>query len=1670
MREVTYNFQQFSPDINRILNAETPSDSQQIAIALSVNISDKSVPLFASMVAAVQLYVNDQGSCDPAADMTQAGWQDLLMKTLELRKLLEQARQFYLQVGNGIDVANSQVGLVVTLNSILERVDNLVQGNKALDIPAPPTQSALTSLLSVKLQWEELQGSFSPAMTNRDGVTNVEVANINSDSVGFKSAVQQIVWQYETSAIGELTAASDATTEAATGASIHTIIVAEGQKANVVEVAVLANLVAYAERPDENSILMNTTRAMPADAREEVRSAGTSSLAEIPQFVDQVIAGYEEVKGYYNQAGIPCSNRTYNLPEWEGLVFAVGRLRALTQEASADFILSTQGVNVERSIASMIRFTAAFRSLAYGDDQLPSPPTQQAVNKILNTVKPAYDHVFNAAAASNVQNFLIQADAVASKCAEIKSMYFNEAQSSLSEFPVQRLEAALDQMYRVNRVVKLALMNIYQLTTTSNTLSQSISEFERVHKDMKEGGGGLPEIVSQREDLLAQWDAVDSAWQRLRSLLLTQSAGDVQNLLDAKMATLQDLVEIDVLAELFSVPDPGVLETFPWMFVAYGLMGPTRSSRAVGARPRGLSIAESGKVPEPLHVGPRLEPNHGRGDFKAEGHDGSPTWRRRRTAPAGLSFGLRDPQTSPRERRDGPETGGVRSFVPAARPGYVASPMVHSQTAQLSSLGVGGSFLIMAAVGGLQVLKKWRLHFVQPKGVFKGNVIASLTARLKRLQTELNCEQLVLGGEATGAEASELPVTVYPALHIFVRGRVPTEELHGRLKEVLEASLKAPLAPKSKPKPNSNLKPLKPQAAPSRAGQVPRYATPAAKPDVVPTQPPGKDPRLQAKPQAKSQPIFIDEDDWPYQLYTVMQHKDHTRYRVTTQKGESLKWSGEQTGELETTPSPSDFPLQINEETWQEPPEAPVPASSAASSPPPPPKEKPLSPCILVRGFAPSWTEAQMKSAFALYGGAARIQLSEDETSGRREARVQLKKAQNMQRAVEQLNGQEVGDGDEMEVCCLQCELQGLTKTLFADELDLQIDLKHDPTGVEVFIKNLTSEISQEEARGWLEDLNFSSLQDVKHLEESKGGAGYVRFADHKEAAKCIDVAEEMDFVASWSQSERLLAAEQSVYGFDLLTTMDTKLEEIRKDTKVKSLRMCSERHGPSEAKQLHWLAECGEEEMAESLGDGIGGARRGGFCPSRLIWWKYGEVVRACMKRKMRKESIRRAELAHLPEERPEGWAWAEGGGPGGISAKADAERCFKEAQNLEQQKDCRQAIDTILEGCKILKKVKETDKTRKNFNAEKEKGYDLLRRGDEIEGSDPAGSRKPAVARAAAQKSEVADAALSRRGASLLALSLPSAAQAEGSSSVQAAQVGLQRVVVDVGNNEGMEKELKFWTKACQMKVLSDGAGADGARSVTVGYGPETLRLKKRKGVHCGDPGVKDDGSFAIEIKVDPSVLTRKRPSLLNYSVMQPTVNALNFTQITQPDQIFDMYARVEDSGGTSLLGDARYLDCESPRGVQVRMVPREGPPSVEIVSLNIEETKYEVDEELKIPYSILLKSQSGGPKLLLCPVPDYRIKQRDRDEFVSLLMLTPNAQEVATSAEKAIEQKKKDEEEREQLLLAGKSPDDAPKKGTRADPSVEMVGSDVRINDGVGNILIVSDRSSFRSALPA
>lgn len=622
MREVTYNMQVFSPLLNQILNAHTASESQNIANSLAKQISDMSVPLFSSMVHAVQLYVNDADECDPAASMGSTDWQDLLLRTDELLLLEEQANQYYLQIGNAVRVATSQVGLVVTLNTILDAIDNLVQGNKGLNILAPPSQAALDGLLAAKSQWDELQLAYEPAVSNINAVTAVEVTKIDRLGTAFQSRLLEIVNMYETVAFEVRTTTSPSPLSdpvVVREVPIHTIQVAHQQKANAAKIASVANLVAYSNGSSDDFggvDLVNQTRdnfiathysllegkpatgLFPAIAEEHSVCAirqmqdiytdfvavdryaqeGKTNplmLGPLADAVEKVITKYTAVIDYYKQGSIACSNRSYVLAEWELLIEAVGSLRSLTQEACADYILATQGTEPifqERSDRSMAALLAAFRALAYGTDTLPAPPSQSIFDQVINKVKPAFDLFIVAVTEANTMNVVLQGDNVAVQGTEVKRLYFDQALSTLASFPVGRLEAGQDQQFRVNQMVKLSFMFIYDITATTNTLQNSIAEFDAVHLMLKDGGPDIPAIVDQRDDLLTQWSRVDGKWKELKQLLLTRSVADVPN--------LQEMI---VLQGLFAIPDQPVAETFPWMFVAYGAMGLFLLSCACGA-------------------------------------------------------------------------------------------------------------------------------------------------------------------------------------------------------------------------------------------------------------------------------------------------------------------------------------------------------------------------------------------------------------------------------------------------------------------------------------------------------------------------------------------------------------------------------------------------------------------------------------------------------------------------------------------------------------------------------------------------------------------------------------------------------------------------------------------------------------------------------------------------------------------------------------------------------------------------------------------------------------------------------------------------------------------------------------------------------------------------------
>lgn len=301
------------------------------------------------------------------------------------------------------------------------------------------------------------------------------------------------------------------------------------------------------------------------------------------------------------------------------------------------------------------------------------------------------------------------------------------------------------------------------------------------------------------------------------------------------------------------------------------------------------------------------------------------------------------------------------------------------------------------------------------------------------------------------------------------------------------------------------------------------------------------------------------------------------------------------------------------------------------------------------------------------------------------------------------------------------------------------------------------------------------------------------------------------------------------------------------------------------------------------------------------------------------------------------------------------------------------------------------------------------------------------------------------------------------------------LQRVMVNVANDEALKNELKFWTEAAQMKVLKDFVDSDGNRTAIVGFGV----------------GPSTGGDYiGVQVKVDPGLSKRPLPKLLNYNVMQPTVAALNFVQIGANGKVIEIFNRVQSSGGSSLFGDATYIDVESPRGVSVRLVPRTGAPSMELLSFNIEVPAFEPtvkfyqravgltleqypdDEPPVQKLSACLGSTLGGPKVLLSPVPDGRLKEKNLDEFEGVVMVSPSAKRVAEAAKAAVVLAKQEEEEKkakesgtpkkrlsyEEEREIRRTLNGAP--GTEAKPSVAVDGATTVIDDGVGNFIFVTD----------
>ncbi|CAE7779393.1 unnamed protein product [Symbiodinium sp. CCMP2592] len=248
MREVSYNFGLFRPLIQEILNAQSVAESLQIALNLAPEIAERSGPLFGAMVAAVSLYVNDPGECDPLASMTEASWSILLLNMGNAITLAQFAVAYFMQIANGVYVQGSTVGLIVELATVSTTMNNLIQGNKAENIEAPPTQELVDLLLSANSLWGELSVELNTAV-GAESISLVVMTKVEQTSEALRTTLTNVKDTMVNLVLTSLPNFNG-----------YALQVANDQSTMLAKLVTVVNMVFGGVSPDSNRLLFNTTR------------------------------------------------------------------------------------------------------------------------------------------------------------------------------------------------------------------------------------------------------------------------------------------------------------------------------------------------------------------------------------------------------------------------------------------------------------------------------------------------------------------------------------------------------------------------------------------------------------------------------------------------------------------------------------------------------------------------------------------------------------------------------------------------------------------------------------------------------------------------------------------------------------------------------------------------------------------------------------------------------------------------------------------------------------------------------------------------------------------------------------------------------------------------------------------------------------------------------------------------------------------------------------------------------------------------------------------------------------------------------------------------------------------------------------------------------------------
>ncbi|CAE8590922.1 unnamed protein product [Polarella glacialis] len=325
----------FKPSVDQILGGDSDADSQRIASQETPTIAIASNPLFAAQVAAVKLFVKDDGSCTPLASIDSSQWSFLLNSVGKQRFLGQQVTQLFMQIANGVDLQDSKVALSVNIATTTELLRSLIEGSRVNEIPPPPTQAITDKMMLVYDVWRELKAELQAAVD-----------------------------------LGQPYRCPSGSPEQE------------------------ASMIAYGEDVAGNWAALNSSRDMFTEAALQTASGNVAAIEDLIKLNPVAFSAMNIAFGFYASGSASCGALDISFAEWTAVIREIGHLRMLSQKASTEFLLvafAKYSGNGNSTTADRIALNAtmagmhlSLKKLKFGAgvDKIPAAPTQGMVDYV----------------------------------------------------------------------------------------------------------------------------------------------------------------------------------------------------------------------------------------------------------------------------------------------------------------------------------------------------------------------------------------------------------------------------------------------------------------------------------------------------------------------------------------------------------------------------------------------------------------------------------------------------------------------------------------------------------------------------------------------------------------------------------------------------------------------------------------------------------------------------------------------------------------------------------------------------------------------------------------------------------------------------------------------------------------------------------------------------------------------------------------------------------------------------------------------------------------------------------------------------------------------------------------------------------------------------------------